>query len=763
MPDCESWNFNVSGEGRGWRIIFAHQIRRLLYRELLKSIFHKFGMMKDIFMKIILYYVPLAIIVLLLTSCNKPAAVSDAQWSTWRAFAGNADSSNYSSLNQINKSNVSQLEKAWTFSIGKEKQRTSPIVIDGVMYITSNGGIVALDAATGQQLWFSPDTINMPLRGLAYWESIDKLDRRVIFTKGQDLCVIDAQKGNIISTFGRQGCIDLREGLGRDPESIAQVASFTPGRVYENLIIVGSSVGDESYESPPGDIRAYDVRTGEPVWTFHTVPHPGEVGYETWPKHAWKNVGGANAWVSLSIDEKRGIVYVPTGAPAYHFYGANRIGDNLFANSLIALDARTGVRLWHFQAVHHDIWDYDLAIAPKLLTVERNGKKIDAVAVATKHGFLFVFDRETGEPVFPIEERPVPQSDVPGEKASATQPYPVVIPPFAKLMFTENDISPYVSPEERQVLVKRIRDARNEGLFTPPSLHVSVQAPGSRGSVGNAAVDPEAGLFYIATVVSPTLPRLEPRSEATGEHFLASKAPEIFANTCAFCHGVQGQGQPPSIPVLANISERLSLDKFQRIVKDGRGRMPAFGSHIADDQIEELMAYLDDIDSVLPVESPDTSAPESTEGEKRYWSSYNHLYDKDGIPMVAPPWSRLIAYDLNQGTILWDKPYGDVIRLAQKGITGTGSYFPANSLVATAGGLLISTTTDRKIRAWSRDTGEVLWSADLPADADGGGPAVYEINGRQYIVAAATNGGAKSGQPFEKNAYVAFALPEKSN
>ena len=682
-------------------------------------------------------------------------------YDTWSSYAGSDDASQYSSLAQINTVSVSQLQVAWVFPTGMEVQRSSPIVVGDVMYIIANGGIAALAGDTGEQIWFAADMIDEPLRGLTYWESRDKSNSRLFFTKGHELLALDAKSGKWITSFGGNGSIDLRENLGRDINTITRVASMTPGRVFENLIILGSSVGDESYQAAPGDIRAYDVISGDLVWRFHTIPHPGEAGYETWPADAWKTLGGANAWSALSIDQPRGIVYIPTGAPNYHFYGANRIGHNLYANSLIALDARTGKRFWHFQAVHHDLWDYDLAMAPKLLTIERHGRPIDAVALATKHGFLFVFDRVTGEALFPIEERRVPASDVPGEKAASTQPFPLEIPPFARIALTANDLNQYIELPERHELAKKIGTARNDGLFTPPSLRGSVSVPGSRGGAqyGNGAVVPDAGLLYLAVTESPTIPRLELGGETRPGHFPGSRPADIYASSCAGCHGVNGQGQAPLFPAISEIGKRLSRQQFVDTVKRGRGRMPAF-AEIPDFQLDGLMAYLDKADvSVTGTDKKGASKP-NINGDNEYKSGYHHLFTKAGLLAGPLPWSHLLAYDLNKGKLMWEKPYGDVIQLAKKGIVETGSLFPSNSLAVTAGGLIFSTTSDRKIRAWDRDSGDILWSADLPADPEGI-PAIYQVDGRQYVVATATYGAVKSGQPFKQNAYVAFALPRK--
>jgi quinoprotein glucose dehydrogenase len=703
----------------------------------------------------------LAVCTLLLGACQPPregdAGASVDRWAGWSSYAGTSDSAQYSSLDQINRDNVGHLEIAWTYPTGETSHRCSPIVVGQVMYVVANGGVTALDAATGAQQWFAPDSASPNVRGLVYWQDEQGTDRRVLVVKDHYLQALDADNGEIIPSFGAAGRVDLREGLGRDPESIPRIATMTPGRIFEDLIIVGSAMGDDAYEAAPGDIRAYDVRSGAPVWTFHTVPHPGEVGYETWPPEAWKTVGAANAWTNMAVDEARGIVYVPTGAPSYHFHGANRQGDNLFANSLIALDARTGERLWHFQAIHHDLWDWDIAMGPKLLTVEREGRRIDAVALAGKHGFLFVFDRVTGEPVFPIEERAVPASDVPGEHAAPTQPFPVDLPPFARQTLSADDLSPYADPAERAALAARIRRARDEGLFTPPSFYGSVSAPGSRGGAqhGNGAVIPEAGLFYLAVVESPTLPLLEIRRDPELDAANAGPA-EIYGAICASCHGPGGRGQPPLFPALIGIKGRLSESDFASVVHQGRGRMSGYPD-IPEARLAALMDYVDRLDSAAPAGERPATSPANA-GEVRYRSGYHHFFTDVGL--LGPlPWSRLVAYDLNAGTILWDRPYGDVPELAEQGITGTGSLFPTNSLTATAGGLLFSTTNDRRIRARDRDTGEVLWSAELPADP-GGIPAVYEIDGREFVVATATRSRpADDGAPPPPHAYVAFALP----
>ncbi len=445
------------------------------------------------------------------------AAAADRSFATWSQYLGGADSSQYSSLKQINKSNVTKLEVAWTYPTGPGTFIFDPIVVDGVMYVLAqNNSFVALDAGTGKELWVHPNTGAVGSRGMNFWESRDRSDRRLFFINAGFLTAIDARTGKTIDSFGDNGRTDLRNGLDRDPGRALQTNN--PGRVFENLIITPLPAGSATYDSTPADIHAYDVLTGKLVWMFHVIPHPGEFGYETWPPDAWKTVGGVHNWNEMTIDEKRGIAFIPLGTSRYDFYGANRKGNNLFANSLLALDARTGKRLWHFQLVHHDLWDYDIPVAPKLLTVKHNGKSEDVVAQATKFGFLFVFDRVTGEPLWPVEERPVPQSDVPGEWSSPTQPFPTKPPAFARQSFTEKDINPFAAEAEQAAIRELLGSSRNEGLFTPPSLRGSISAPGHNGGAnwGMVAVDPGKGFLYVITKEHPTLDKLQLPGQGRG-------------------------------------------------------------------------------------------------------------------------------------------------------------------------------------------------------------------------------------------------------
>lgn len=442
--------------------------------------------------------------------------------STWRAYGGAADGAQYSSLHQIERSNVHKLKKVWSYQTGDGLPYAfNPVVVDNVLYVMARtNSIVALDASTGKEIWTHPTGAKTELitnRGIDYWENVDGSERRLLFAVDNHLQAIDARTGRSIVDFGEGGSTDLREGLGRDPKTLRLVQSFNPGRVFEDLLILGSATNEE-YDSGPGDIRAYSVHTGKLVWSFHTIPHPGEPGYETWPKDAWKTVGGANAWSGMALDIKRGVVYVPTASTKYNFYGANRKGSNLYGNCLLAINARTGKLLWYYQMIHHDIWDYDNATTPMLTTVQHDGERIDVVAQVTKVGFVWVFNRDTGKPLWPIEERAVPKSDMPGEEAWPTQPFPSKPAPFARQRFTVDDLSPYLEAEERDRVRAQILKARNRGLFEPPSTEDVIEMPGNNGGAnfGGSAVDPEHGYMYVVSKDLPamlklSLPSADPR------------------------------------------------------------------------------------------------------------------------------------------------------------------------------------------------------------------------------------------------------------
>ena len=701
---------------------------------------------------------------------------SPDSYTTWSQYGGASDSMQYSALDQIDKTNVRQLQPAWFYSVPGETERLgfNPLIVDNVMYVAgAKGVLVALDAATGKQLWTSPE--QPAERGLAYWESKDRSDRRLILTSRNGIRQINARTGASITSFGVKGFVDMRIGTDRRLGG----PNNSPGRVFENSIIVGSNVG-EGYGSPPGDIRAYDILTGKLAWTFHTIPRPGEFGHETWPREAYKYAGGANTWGDLTIDHKYGIVFAPTGSPTHDLYGADRAGNNLFGNCLIAIDARTGERLWHFQTVHHDLWDYDLASAPKLLTVRHQGKPVDIVAQAGKTGFLYVFERQTGKPLWPIEERPVPKSEVPGEFSAATQPIPTKPPPFARQTFRPEDVNPFVSQEEQEKLWQAVRDAANHGVFTPSShLRHHIQFPGAWGGAnwGSTAGDPATGMVFVRSLEMPSYRRMaleKPRAVTLPAGAREQAGFDVFAKACASCHA-QGQTAMRS-------PARLGAAEFRTLLRQGREQMPRFSeSTLPPASVDVLEAYLLSL-SVSDEQSGNEGLlrlpqnPNRYQGpDTRYAGSFSAgWYTSNGYPAIGPPWTQLVAYDLNDGTIKWRVPDGHAPGLAEQGIVNTGTVRPRNGPVVTAGGLIfLPNSQDRTLRAYDKDTGEVIWEYELEANPEGI-PAVYEVGGRQYVAFAAGASWGTGGDPVWRNplhrkqgkieaqGYHVFALPAKA-
>ncbi|MFQ5737508.1 MAG: PQQ-binding-like beta-propeller repeat protein, partial [Acidobacteriota bacterium] len=597
-------------------------------------------------------------------------------YASWSDYGGSADAAQYSSLKQINRLNVSRIEVAWSYSTGDHNVYFfAPLVVDNMAYVLArNNSIVALDASTGEEIWIhpaEPGTPAMTNRGINYWESQDRSQRRLLYASNHFLRALDARTGESIASFGKEGRVNLKAGLGRDPDSLSLVQSHSPGRVFEDLLILGSAT-NEGYGSAPGDIRAFDVRTGETVWTFHTIPHPGEFGYDTWPKDAWKTIGGANVWTEFSLDVERGIVYLPVASAKYNFYGADREGANLFSNSLVALDARTGERLWHFQFVHHDIWDYDPATAPKLLTVEQEGEKIDIVAQATKQGFVYVFNRVTGEPLWPIEERPVATgTEMPRETLWPTQPFPTRPPPFARQSFTVDDLNPYLDEEERARYRDYILAARNEGLFTPPGRTDTVQMPGNNGGSnwGGAAINPDNGMLYVVSKDHPAMLKLEPDP---AQQIPPPEEPELrgrylYDVHCQRCHSTDAQETDMSVSSLAGIHDRLSGERISAIIREGLGPMPGFPA-LSDSDLNLLSVYLEYPNRVRV---PARDKQEQLSDSARFVSGFGLMRASNGQSPIGPPWSTLTAYDLNEGTIKWQIPLGEVPELAARGIRNT--------------------------------------------------------------------------------------------
>jgi quinoprotein glucose dehydrogenase len=716
----------------------------------------------------------------LLCGAGAWAAHETAQpYTTWSTYLGSSDSSHYSALKQINRANVHQLEVAWSYEIESDRSyEFNPIIVGKMMYVLAkHTSIVALDAATGKEIWtyhskYAP-TIEMH-RGINFWQSKDGSEQRLLIPFANHLEAIDAHSGQLITSFGDNGRVDLRTGLGRDPETVHQIQPATPGRVFEDLLVLGSTTGEE-YDSPPGDIRAYDVRTGKMAWIFHTVPHPGEVGYDTWPKDAWKVEGGTNCWGEMSLDEQRGIVYIPTGAPTYDFYGAERPGNNLFADSLLALDARTGKLVWYYQLVHHDLWDYDSTAAPQLLTIRHNGEEVPVVAQATKNGFVYVFNRVTGKPIWPIEERPVPKSDMPDEVTSPTQPFPTQPPPFARQSFTVADINTGIlTPEEQAKWKKTVANAANKGLFTPPGQTDTVELPGNHGGAnwGMTAVNPTDGTLFVMSMDIPAFLKNEHRLppnlwEIPMDVAPAQQGKAIYHLYCERCHGAERTGAPPSIPSLVNAPAVYGEDTIKTVVRNGRQEMPAFGD-LSDLHIKNLILYLGNPASApAPIVEPEPSKAEvkAPGAPVRYWSGYNLQ-----TAVIKPPFSTITAYDLNAGTIKWQVPVGNAPPAELAGLKNTGIMMPRNGPVVTAGGLIfIATKFEGKLHAYDQLTGKEVWSVDLPAAAEGV-PSVYQVDGQEFLVICATTGkqtaiprdgpSQPTGGPVHRS-YIAFALPKQ--
>jgi len=670
-------------------------------------------------------------------------------YSGWPAYGGGAEQIRYSSLAQINRSNVKQLQVAWTYDSGETGgMQTQPIIIDGVLYgYTPTHKTFALRAATGEHLWTFDSGIkgSGANRGVMYWAKGD--DKRVYAAVADFIYALDAQTGKAIPTFGAEGRIDLREHLGRDPRA-QSVRLTSPGVIYKDLMIVGGRVS-EGLPGSPGHIRAYDVRTGALRWTFHTIPHPGEVGYETWSKESWTYNGGANNWAGMALDEARGIVYVPTGSASDDFYGANRVGDNLFANSLIALNAETGTRVWHFQAVRHDTWDRDFPSPPSLVSVRQNGRTIDAVVQATKQGVLFVFDRTNGTPVFPIEYRKFPASSVPGEVSADAQPLPSKPKPFARQLLTE-DLLTNRTPEAHAWAVGEFRKFRSEGLFIPIALDKqTVVFPGFDGGAewGGQAFDPQTGLYYINANDLAWTGGLAPAPAGVSGR-------DLYRRECASCHRDDLAGTPPQIPSLVGIAQRRRRADLVAVIQRGAGRMAGF-PNLQQNAISAIVQYLITGKDTPPV----VEAPRPTRVAYRF-TGYRRFMDPDGYPATAPPWGTLSAINLNTGEYAWQVPLGEYPELAAQGLKNTGSENYGGPIV-TAGGLVFigATIHDKKFRAFDKATGDLLWETTLLFSGNAT-PATYEVGGRQFVVIAA--GGGKSRTKESGGVYVAFALPSNA-
>src|SRR5215216_6186039 len=763
-----------------------------------------------------LFFAALAI---LFTGCKTEERKPPTQW---RNYGGGPDQSKYVIAEDVNKSTVGQLKVAWSYATGDDRvYQWNPIVVDTIMYVLAkNSSLVALNAVTGKEIWIHANLRGITGRGINYWESEDRKDRRLLFQMNNYLEAIDALTGKSILTFGNKGLVDLKEGMGRDPKTIFRAQASTPGTIFENLILLGSSPG-ENYVSSPGYCRAFDVITGKLVWTFHTIPQPGEYGYETWPKDAYKYIGGANTWGEITVDEKKGIAFFPLGSPTFDYWGGDRIGQNLFGNCLLALDARTGKRIWHFQTVHHDLWDYDLTAAPQLITVNHDGKKIDAVAMASKNGFMYVFNRENGQPLWPIEERPVQKSDVPGEQTWPTQPFPTVVPPFARQKITSADLNPYFLTDAERKEWKTRLDTVPTGLFVPLSMNRETFAiPGAVGGAnwGSTASIPGKGIVFVRSIDHPSVyGKIIKHSSPTKEELEASmkvaSAQTIYLSTCQACHGADRRGGAG--PELLTVKNRLGIKDFQHVVNNGKGEMPAF-PNLSETDIQNLYSYVASgatpnrflanlfNNTAVKISGPVVDSggapgglaqrtvaglfggneygipyPEGVNATDRYFipPGYGLSYPY----IISPPWSYITAYDLNTGKIKWQAPIGTDKEAEKEGAKNTGMLrAQRQGMVVTSSGVLFCTGKDGKVYAFDAENGKQLWSYELPTGTEGI-PAMYEINGKHYLAICAStplrfgrqaeeqqNAGAPGAAPptpppsgSSKGSYIVFALPDK--
>ena len=716
-----------------------------------------------------------SLVVIVAASCKAPVKES---YKNWEVYGGTKDAMHYSSLTEVDTNNVSQLLVAWTYHTGDadtashSQIQCNPIVIDGILYaLTPKMKMFAVDAATGKQIWvFDPKTyiavdtneqkrLSMQFtntgRGVTYWTD-GKDDKRVFYTAGPYLICVNAVTGKAVKTFGNNGRIDLHDGLGRDVKD-RYITSNTPGVIYKDLLILGTRVAEDA-TAAPGHLRAYNVVTGKQEWIFHTIPQPGEFGYDSYEdKNAWQHLGSANNWAGMSVDEQRGIVFVPTGSVAADFYGGKRLGDDLFANCVLALDAATGKRIWHFQTVHHDVWDRDLPAIPVLATITKDGKKIDAVVQTTKSGFIFLFDRKTGKPIYPVEEKPVPtQSELLGEKLSSTQPFTTLPKPFVRQVLNEDDLNNLIPDSSYNDIKKRLVSYKTGNMFNPPSKEGTVIFPGFDGGAewGGPAFDPSTGILYVNASEMPwILTMIDVKNDKINNETYLQAGQRLYMQRCVSCHGPERKGGG-NYPSLIDVNKKYNAAAFNQLVSNGRKMMPAFNT-LSDEEKNAIASFILDMKNIQNkkfIPPPETKDPYL---QLPYTNTgYNKFLTKEGYPAVKPPWGTLTAINLNTTQVVWKDTLGDYPELKARGIhSGTENY---GGPVVTAGGLVfIAATSDSKIRAFNKRTGQLLWEADLPASGFAT-PAVYNVSGKQYLVIACGGGKLKT---KSGDAYVAFALP----
>ena len=700
---------------------------------------------------------PTCTALVVLFGCEKRAQEHQKKiYTTWTSYLGDSGRSHFTTLDQITPENVAQLQVAWHYEAPDWGQmQMNPLVVDSIVYgVTAALRVVALHAATGKEVWRFGDSVQVwhsTSRGVSFWEKDN--DKRILCTIGPHLFALNALTGKPIASFGNDGKIDLRSGM-RETAKEKFVISNTPGTIFKDLIVMPLRIS-EGADAAPGDIMAFNVVTGALEWVFHTIPHPGEPGYETWEDpEAYRSpvVGAANNWAGMALDEEAEIIYVPTGSAAPDFYGADRLGSNLYANSLVALNANTGAYLWHFQFTHHDIWDRDPPAPPNLLTVKRNGHTIKAVAQITKQGYVFVFDRMSGEPLFDIEEMPAPASTLPGEVAWPTQPIPVHPKPFARQStdLTENDLSPYATNKDS--LLRFFATAKKE-RYSPPSLEPILLLPGYDGGAewGGAGADPEEGILYVnANEMAWNLLMKKGTSLETGMPL----GERTYMAKCATCHRPDRKGMIGSgFPSLIGIAAKKSKQEVTAIITQGKGMMTGFPGLSASEKAHLIQFLFDEKET-----TPDTEKMEvgdALKGATFEHGGYTKFLDSNGLPAISPPWGTLHAIDLNSGDFLWSIPFGETLELKEKGFPTTGTENYGGPIITQNGLLLIAATKDGYFRAFDKRTGVLLWEYKLPA-ASFATPATYMYTGKQYVVLAC--GGEKLGTK-KGNQIIAFALP----
>lgn len=698
---------------------------------------------------------------MLIAATTLGAGAADAQYAgkNWDTYHGDRTASHYSELKQITKQNVTKLEKVWTFHSvpggpsSRSEMQFNPLVIDGVLYGQTAAYFFAVNAATGEEIWRydahdGGRRRGGRIRGMTWWS--DGKESRLLIAEDDYIYAVNPATGKLIESFGDGGRTDMRQGIEGDPGGF-RFGLSTPGIIYKDLYIMGSGLS-ESVGAPPGDIQAYDVRSGKLAWVFHTIPRPGELGYDTWPEGTWKMQGGANAWAGMSVDVERGMVFASTGSAVEDFHGATRLGENLFADCIIALNAATGERIWHYQTVHHDLWDKDLPAQPNLMTIVRNGKKIDVVAQITKQGYVFVLNRDTGAPIFPIEEKPMPKAVLDGDEAWPTQPIPSKPPPFVRTHMGPDDVT-NISPEANAAAKARLATLRYEGIYTPVDEKETLIVPGivGGGEWGGAAHHPTNGMLYVNANELPFTVKMVKMLE--GDNLTPyQEGRNAYARFCSSCHGIDlsGGSHMGYTPPLVNLKMRMTKEQLRTIVTEGKGRMePLPWLTRRPGRFENLAAFLFD-----------EGADEQNEGEGNEYiyahTGHNRFVDSEGYPAIKPPWGTFSAIDLNKGEIKWQVPLGEYEELTARGIAQTGTENWGGPVLTASGLLFIAATADDKIRAFDQETGKVLWEADLPASGFAT-PSVYSVNGRQYVVIVC--GGGKVDKP-SSDEYVAFALPE---